>query len=308
MRKIYSIGETVLDIIFKDGQPMAAKPGGSSLNSLVSLGRLGLNANFISEYGNDPVGDLIDFFLKNNHVNTDYVGRYTNGKSALALAFLDEANNASYTFYKDFPPERLTNVPEITVQDDIVTFCSIYAITKAVRPNLVRFVHTAMKNRSIILYDPNFRAAHLHELEELRPLIMENFRMADFIRASDEDMRNIFGVHDSESAYRKVKDYCPILVYTANTKGVTVHAPSGMYRFPVKKIEPISTIGAGDNFNAGIIFSLIRDNISRDMLNNLSGDQWGKVIETAVDFATEVCLSWDNYISEEFAEKVKKNK
>lgn len=308
MRKIYGIGETVLDIIFKDGQPMAAKPGGSSLNTLVSLGRLGLDANFISEYGNDSVGDLIDDFLKKNHVNTDYVSRFTEGKSALALAFLDEANNASYTFYKDFPPERLGNVPEMTARDDIVSFCSIYAITKAVRPNLVRFVHTAMANHSIILYDPNFRTAHLHELEELRPLIMENIRMADFIRASDEDMNNIFGVHDSESAYRKVRDYCPILIYTTNIKGVTVHAPSGIFRFQVKKIEPVSTIGAGDNFNAGIIYSLIRDNIRRDILNSLSEDQWRKIIETAVDFATEVCLSWDNYISEEFAERINKRK
>jgi len=307
VRKIYGIGETVLDIIFKDGQPRAAKPGGSSLNSLVSLGRLGLDANFISEYGNDPVGDLIDSFLKNNHVITDYVSRFTNGKSALALAFLDEANNASYTFYKDFPPERLSNVPEITAQDDIVTFCSIYAITRAVRPNLIRFVRTAIKNRSIILYDPNFRTAHLHELEELRPLIMENFRMADFIRASDEDMKNIFGVHDSESAYRKVKDYCPILIYTANTKGVTVYSPSGIFRFGVKKIEPVSTIGAGDNFNAGIIYSMLRDNITKNMMNKLSEGQWRKIIETAVDFATEVCLSWDNYISEEFAERVIKD-
>ncbi|KPK84785.1 MAG: hypothetical protein AMS27_09050 [Bacteroides sp. SM23_62_1] len=304
MRKIYGIGETVLDIIFKDGQPKAAKPGGASLNSLVSLGRLGLNPYFISEYGNDPVGDLIDSFLRNNHVNTDYVSRFTDGQSALALAFLDEANNASYTFYKDFPDERLKNVPEVTAQNDIVTFCSIYAITEAVRPNLTRFINTAIQNHSIILYDPNFRTAHLHELEELRPLIMENFQMADFIRASDEDMRNIFGVLDSKSAYLKVRDYCPVLVYTTNKKGVYVHVPTGVYHYPVKKINPVSTIGAGDNFNAGIIYSLIRDRIEKDMLRNLGESQWGKIVETAVDFATEVCLSWDNYISQEYAESV----
>jgi len=306
MRKIYGIGETVLDIIFKDGQPVAAKPGGSSLNSLVSLGRLGLDVNFISEYGNDPVGDLINSFLCENNVNTDYVNRYANGKSALALAFLDENNNASYTFYKDFPPERLSNIPEHTTQDDIVTFCSIYAITKAVRPNLVRFIRTAMENRSLILYDPNFRTAHLHELEELRPLILENLRMADIVRASDEDMRNIFDVHDSEKAYQAVKNYCPVLVYTANKKGVTVHTPSGMFLYPVKKISPVSTIGAGDNFNAGIIYSLIRDRISKMLLTNLSENQWGNIIDTAIDFATEVCLTWDNYISWEFAERVVK--
>jgi fructokinase len=301
MRNIYGIGETVLDIIFKDGEPRAAKPGGSSLNSMVSLGRLGLDVAFISEYGSDPVGDMIDAFLKGNNVKTKYITRFSDGKSALALAFLDEKNNASYTFYKDFPPERLKNIPDKTEPDDIVSFCSIYAITKAVRPNLMKFVRTAKANRSIIMYDPNFRAAHLHELEELRPYIIENLHLADLVRASDEDMKNIFRVSDPMSAYQCIKKYCQVLIYTSNTKGVTVMTPSGTYQVPVKKIEPISTIGAGDNFNSGIIYAMIRDKIKKDMLPDLSQEQWGRVAETGVEFATEVCMSWDNYISKEFA-------
>ena len=62
MRKVYGFGETVLDIIFKEGQPVAAKPGGSVLNAFVSLGRLGWNPRFISEYASDDAGDLIDSF------------------------------------------------------------------------------------------------------------------------------------------------------------------------------------------------------------------------------------------------------
>jgi fructokinase len=301
MRQVYGIGETVLDIIFKDGAPRAAKPGGSSLNTCVTLGRLGMDIEFISEYGNDPVGDLVDSFLRNNNVKTDYITRFSNGKSALALAFLDEQNNASYTFYKDFPPERLKNMPDKTNENDIVSFCSIYAITKAVRPNLMKFVRTARANGSVILYDPNFRAAHLHELEELRPFITENLQVADMVRASDEDMQNIYRVTDPGSAYNYIKEFCPVLIYTANKRGVTVLTPAGTFNYPVKKIKPVSTIGAGDNFNAGIIYSLIRDNIDKKILKDLSQEQWGRIIKTAVDFATEVCLTWDNYVSVEFA-------
>jgi fructokinase len=301
MRRIYGIGETVLDIIFKDGEPRAAKPGGSSLNACVTLGRLGLDVEFISEYGNDPVGDIVDSFLKNNNVKTDFITRFSNGKSALALAFLDKQNNASYTFYKDFPPERLKNIPGKTNEADIISFCSIYAITKAVRPNLMKFVRTAKASGSVILYDPNFRAAHLHELEELRPFITENLQVADMVRASDEDMQNIYRVTDPVSAYNCIKEYCPVLIYTENKRGVTVLTPSGTFSHPVKKIEPVSTIGAGDNFNAGIIYGMIRDNIYRKALKDLSQEQWGRIIATAVDFATEVCLTWENYISAEFA-------
>jgi len=309
MRKIYGIGETVLDIIFKDGQPQAAKPGGSSLNAAVTLGRLNMDIEFISEYGNDPVGELIDDFLHKNNVGTRFVTRFEEGKSALALAFLDENNNASYTFHKDFPEERLTNIPQKTAKDDIVTFCSIYAITREVRSQLKAFLDIAMANESILLYDPNFREAYLHELDVLKPLILENFSMAHITRASDEDMRLIFGASDSLSAYEQIKDLCPVLIYTTNVRGVFVHTPAGTFQFPVKNIDPVSTIGAGDNFNAGIVYSMIRDNISSDELGELSGNQWEKIIGTAVEFATETCLSWDNYVSEKFAnEFIKKEK
>ena len=50
MRKVIGIGETILDILFKDSQPMAAVPGGSVFNGIISLGRLGVNVTFISEW------------------------------------------------------------------------------------------------------------------------------------------------------------------------------------------------------------------------------------------------------------------
>ena len=37
--KIVGIGETVFDIVFKDGKPQAAVPGGSVFNAIISLGR-----------------------------------------------------------------------------------------------------------------------------------------------------------------------------------------------------------------------------------------------------------------------------
>ena len=64
MRKVIGIGETVLDIIFRDCQPIGAVPGGSVFNALISLGRSGIKASFISETGNDRVGQGIIGFLK----------------------------------------------------------------------------------------------------------------------------------------------------------------------------------------------------------------------------------------------------
>lgn len=306
MRKIFGIGETVLDVIFKEGQPQAAKAGGSVLNSVVSMGRMGLPVSFISEYGADDVGDIIDSFLNKNGVNTSSVHRYEDGKTTLALAFLNERNDAHYSFYKDYPSRRLNIEFPHLQQDDILQFGSFYAIWPEIRTQIRKFVQASHDSGALVVYDPNFRKSHLDELSALKPLIIENMRMAGLVRASDEDFRNIFRVNSPDEAWDIVRNYCNCLVYTASTEGVYVRTGSFSGKFPVKSIMPVSTIGAGDNFNAGMITSIYRNGIGRDQLAMTGQKEWTSIIETAVNFATHVCLSYENYISEEFASQVYK--
>jgi len=305
MRNVYAIGETVLDILIKGNQPLATKAGGACLNTAVTLGRLGIRVNFIGEYGLDEVGNFIDNFLKENNVSTDYVYRYYDGKSALALAFLNENNDASYDFYKIYPEKRLNiDFPKIQ-QDDIVLFGSFYAITPEVRKKLVQFIDDAKKKNAIIVYDPNFRKQHIHDLSKLKGMIEENIRYASIIRGSNEDFSFIFGACDANDTYKCFGEKPPCLLYTASTKGVYLRTPRFSESFSVKKIVPKSTIGAGDNFNAGIVYSLVKYNIGLKDIHNIELDTWKLIIETAVEFASHVCEIYDNYISEEFAAKYK---
>jgi fructokinase len=306
MRKIYGIGETVFDIIFKNEQPQAAKAGGAMLNSTVSLGRIGLPVSFISEYAGDNVGRIIDSFLIENGVGTDYIDHYKEGKTKLALAFLNEKNDASYTFYQDYPEKRLDiKFPELR-KDDIILCGSIYAITTEIRMKFLELIRKAKANDAIVIYDPNFRPTHSSDLEKLMPMIIENMKTAKMVRGSNEDFKNIFGANNSDEAWDVVKKYCNCLVYTANSEGVYVRTVSYSGKFGVKAIKPLSTIGAGDNFNAGMMAAIYLNQITSDQLDGMGEERWAKVISMGVDFATNVCLSYENYISLEFASKLKK--
>ena len=304
MRKIYAIGETVYDIIFQNNQPKASRPGGAMLNTAVTLGRLQLPVNLISEYGDDPVGKIIETFLKDNHVQTDHIYKYQNGQTAIALAFLDKDNNASYTFYKSYPAERLNiRIPEFQ-EDDIVIFGSFFALNSEVRDKLLGLLKKAREQGAIILYDPNFRSPHQDELLSLKPVILQNMSFADIVRGSDEDFMNIFGADNAEQAYEAVRQYCPTLVYTASNHFVAVQSPIVTAKFEVPVISTISTIGAGDNFNAGIIYGLFKHNVKKADLTKLTIDDWKNIQERAVSFAANVCQSYDNYISLEFANRI----
>ena len=307
MRKIYGIGETVFDIIFKNEQPRAAKAGGAMLNSTVSLGRIGLPVSFISEYASDNVGKIIDNFLSENGVGTAYVDHYKDGKTKLALAFLNERNDASYTFYQDYPEKRLNIDLPMIRKNDIILYGSIYSITSEIRKKFMNLITKAKENAAIVIYDPNFRPSHSSDLEKLMPMIIENMQAAKLVRGSNEDFKNIFGANTPDEAWKAVSKYCNCLVYTANSDGVYVRTISYSGKFGVKAIKPLSTIGAGDNFNAGMMAAIYLNQITSDKIDKMGEEDWAKVISMGVDFATNVCLSYENYISLEFAEELKNN-
>ena len=151
MQKVIGIGETVLDIIFKNEQPIGAVPGGSTFNCLISLGRSGVKASLVSETGNDHVGRRIIDFIEKNGVDASCVYVYPDSKSPVSLAFLNEKNDADYIFYKDHVNDRLEfSYPDIQ-KDDIVVFGSYFAVNPVIRPQVQAFLEYA-RNRGAILY------------------------------------------------------------------------------------------------------------------------------------------------------------
>ena len=304
MRKVIGIGETILDIIFKGDQPIGAVPGGSVFNGVISLGRAGVSAAFISETGNDRVGRKIIQFLEDNHVDASSINVYPESKSPVSLAFLNEQNDAEYIFYKDHPHDRLDFVlPEIA-PDDIVMFGSYYAVNPVIRQQVQGFLEYAHQQGAIIYYDVNFRASHQNEVVKLNANILENLEYADIVRGSKEDFEVMFNKHDAETVYKaQVSSCCKNFIYTQGAEPIEVRGTGGFARqYSVTPTETVSTIGAGDNFNAGFVYGLVKNGITREMLETgLTPEQWDSLITEASAFSANVCHSINNSIDQDFA-------
>ena len=304
MRKVIGIGETVLDIIFKDNQPIGAVPGGSTYNAMISLGRAGVPAQFISETGNDRVGQMIISFLEENGVSAEYINVFPDSKSPLSLAFLNEQNDAEYLFYKDHPHDRLDFVMPDVEKDDIVMFGSYYAINPVIRPQVKGFLDYARQKGAILYYDVNFRPSHKNEVMKLTPNILENLEMADIVRGSHEDFEVMYKKDDADKVYRaEISFYCKKFIYTQGSRPIELRAEGGLSKnYPIPSdIEVVSTIGAGDNFNAGLVFGMMKYGITREVIDRgLTEEQWDLLIDCGQRFSAECCKSLNNYISKEF--------
>ena len=287
-RRVIGIGETVLDILFKNDQPQKAVPGGSTFNSIVSLGRAGVPCAMLTEAGSDHIGDIICRYLQENGVSADYVCRHEGVKSHISLAFLNEKNDAEYVFYKDHASVSLDGVLPQIKPGDVILFGSFFAINPAIRPVVGKLLQEAHEAGAWLYYDVNFRKPHIADLPHVSGYIEQNMRLADIVRGSTEDFEYLYNLHDGDAVYQRVRQFCQTLILTDGARSIRIYTSAGCRTYPVQPIQTVSTVGAGDNFNAGYIYALLQ-----------GMDNQADRIAMAQRWSQDVCRQIGNNISDE---------
>lgn len=172
------------------------------------------------------------------------------------------------------------------------------------RDKVLELLERAHDMHAIIYYDPNFRSSHKEEAIKLAPTIIENLEYANIVRGSQEDFFYMWGLQEADKIYKdKVKFYCRNFLCTAGAEQVSLRTDTISKEYSIPPLEAVSTIGAGDNFNAGIIFGLLKHNVRYKDLDTMDEATWDQVIQCGIEFAAEVCKSFNNSVSKEFAEK-----
>ena len=208
---------------------------------------------------------------------------------------MDENNDVQYVFYKDHASVSLDGkLPEIG-KDDVVLFGSFFAINPVIRPVVGGLLRAAREAGAWLYYDVNFRKNHIADLPEVMSNIEENMRLADVVRGSTEDFGFLYGLHEGAAVYEKVSQYCRTLILTDGAQSIRVFTPECCETYPVQAIETVSTVGAGDNFNAGYIYAMLQG----------MNDQASR-IAMAQRWSQDVCRQLGNNISNELVAELKK--
>ncbi len=296
---VYTLGESLVDIIITGDESATLKAGGGMLNTAVSLARSGIEVSLISETGDDRIAAFINDFLKSNHVSAKYVKKYFHQSTTVAMAFLDERKKPEFTIHKSYPKNRRLIVPEHIEKEDILIFGSLYSLDPAIRVDLQPLLARARRSGALIIYDPNIRKHNL-EHDGLREAFRENVAFADIIKGSDEDMINLFATKDADECLENIREINPssIFIITRGEEGVTGFSDDRKAVLPSREVKAVSTIGAGDAFSAGLAYYLV---------NSKQANGWNKktfsledMLNTGQSFAASVCGSLENYVSKDF--------
>jgi fructokinase len=175
-------------------------------------------------------------------------------------------------------------------------------LNPVLRSKVKPFLQHAREQGAVVYYDINFRRNHIHERDALLPAIIENMELATVVRGSADDFRYLFDTVDGAEIYAShIAPHCKNFIFTSGDGPVTLFTPSFTAQYPVAQVQVRSTVGAGDNFNAGVVHGLWRGCVGHEALASLSREAWDGVISTGLAFSAHACTLLDNYVDKEWA-------
>ena len=104
---------------------------------------------------------------------------------------------------------------------------------------------------------------------------------------------------DADKVYQaEISFYSKKFICTNGGKPIIVRGDNGFRKeYPTADTKVVSTIGAGDNFNAGLVYGMIKNNVTKQQIaDGMPEALWDKLIASAQQFAGECCKSIYNYI------------
>ena len=302
MRKIITIGESILDTVYHNHQPVSAFVGGRVSNTAAALGDLGLPVSMVSECCTDKVGDwVVDFFEKHN-VDTKSIDRYTDGSTPFAAIFKEDGEQDMIVNYGEYPATRFNVIWPRIDEDDIVLFGSYYAIDQPQRERLYDLLSYAAERKAILIYLPGFQHGTQFNLTKVMPSILENFEVSNIVIDHANDINTMFPNQDSDKVYNNhIKFYGPTYLHITPGTSATIYKGVDKTEVPFS-CESDNHLGWQAGFIAGVIHQLIARDIKHGDIEFMESGVWSEVVTNAFDFAANCAEGDSNAMSDEFAQ------
>ena len=247
-------------------------PGGAPANVAVAIAKLGGDARFAGQVGNDTFGHFLKTSLEAYDVDTSNVALHATAKTALAFVFLDEDGERSFEFFRDNTADML--VTERDVKDrwfigaDIFHFCS-NTLTAEPIANTTRVALTkAKKQGCLVSFDINLRHNLWPNGQADKSTVWNCFDLVDLIKVSKEELDYL--EPEGEMAFVKAaiaKGVSTILI-TDGGNPIKVIAKGIYSEITPPKTQVVDTTAAGDAFTGGFLFALAEQNDVRKAIKD----------------------------------------
>ena len=270
------IGESLIDIVKRDGHVTGEHVGGSPLNVAVGLARLGRGVDFLTHIGADEHGRRIAEYVADSGAQL-VAGSDTAARTPTAVATIDESGKAQYVFDIEW---ALAGTPEVAPPLVVHTGSIATVLEPGCRATAALL--DAYHLSATVSFDPNVRPALIEDDEQGRTRIDRLVERCDVVKASDEDLHWIDPNRTPEQVAQTWLGLGPsIIAVTMGERGAFALCAQGTARVAAQPVKVVDTVGAGDAFMTGLIDGLWS-------LGLLGGDRRAGLRAITVDTLTAV--------------------
>ena len=272
MKPVICFGEALIDFLNtgkeKDGCLLLNNyrqyPGGAPANAAVAVAKLGGNALFAGQVGNDIFGNFLESSLQAYAVDTQFLSKHETASTALAFVTLDQYGERTFTFHRHNSADMLFSQAQVKDEwfsaPSIFHFCSNTLTENDIAKSTEFAVNKAIQANAIVSFDVNLRHNLWPEQEANINTVNNLIRSAHVIKFS----RDEFDYLASTQANGSADDYltfcfnwnCQLVIITDGAKPIVYHTRNNVSQIQPPAITAIDTTAGGDGFIGGFLYAL----------------------------------------------------
>ena len=258
---VVCIGEVLWDNL-----PHGMFLGGAPLNVATNLRKLGVDAQILSALGNDELGadtllrlKALGFDTSHIQINDKPTGVVDVKLNAHGVPKYVIAENAAWDFI-----EATDEAMELVSKADYVIIGSLAFRNENNNEALLKLVKAV---EGTLILDVNFRKPFYN-----KKLIDKLLGYADILKVNDEEIEEIAKWKFLSTEYEKsIQALCEMnkistAFITLGEDGAAMYADGSFTQQPRYEITVADTVGAGDAFLAGALFSIIKEKEPKEVL------------------------------------------
>lgn len=292
-------GEALIDVFVENNAnsnpyqfPMQACVGGSPFNVAIGLARLEQKSALLTGLSNDMFGERLSSVLTSEGVSQKLIAKQTL-PTTVAFIQKDGEGVPTYSFYGDGTADRALLPKDVKLDFDpaVIHLGSYSIVTQPTADSLLALVKE-FSGKSIISLDPNIRAIVEPDMKVWQERVEELVHLSDVVKVSDEDLGLMYPESKPEEIIEEwLATGLKLIVLTRGGDGSSLWSNLAKVDIKTPKVKVIDTVGAGDTYQAALLYSvsLLVQSLGADWSNSLSKEKLEEIGSYSASAAAITC-------------------
>lgn len=257
---VVALGEAMVEfnqIPQGDGRMYLQGFGGDTSNTTIAATRQGARCAYMSQVGNDALGDMCLSLWQSEGVDVSAVRVRDDAPTGVYFVRHD-CNGHHFSYLRRGSAASRMEPSDLSV--DLISqtrYLHVTGISQAISANaratVTAAIAMARAHDARVSYDPNLRFA-LWSLEDARASIMETIAQVDEFLPGQEELAKVSGVENPQELVAWAHDQgAKVVVLKMGINGVLASDGHTVRKIDAFKVQALDATGAGDCFNGAYL-------------------------------------------------------